>query len=85
MMRDGKGAEGRMYGNLEIHHLLRTANHIVDEAHPVLSHFLRREHEVPLPFLRRRHDDLVVWTRHRVVEVELAAGLDLHAPVTDFV
>ena len=68
----------RTHGNLEIHHLVRKAAHLVVEANPVLPDLLRRKDKVPLPLLGRGHDDLVIWTCHRIIDFELAAGLDLH-------
>jgi len=66
------------YGNLEIHHLLGKCRHLIVEAELILADALGSEDEVALALLGAVQDDLAAGRGHGEIDIEGAAGLDLH-------
>jgi hypothetical protein len=74
-----KSQQGKTYGNLKIHHLLRKCAHLVVETEFVLSNIVCGEDEVALTFLCTIENDLVSRTGDFVVDIERTARLYLFA------
>lgn len=72
-------SQGKTYGNLEIHHLLRKCAHLVAETELVLSNIIRGEDKVTLTLLCTIDNDFISRTSDFVIDIERTTGLYLFA------